>query len=473
MGSWKLRLPSIGAPRIVWIGLCIAALGFAALAILAGLVAAIAPSLRPLFALAIVCIPLLLLISLRYPLLFFGLYAGFVPFENLKLLSGSVTITRCIALVAALSIMLALLVRRRIEPGARPLLQWGAVFAWMFLSVMWCINRDDALATLLQELQLFALYVLVALMPIRRKELWTLFGMIICAGALSALLNIKAYAGYHPVGLQTGFVMGSDPTKSARQWAGAAGDDPLDPNNYAAALLAPAVLLLMTLLQEQRWIRKCLLLGLFLTVIFGILTTSSRGALTALGVVVVYLMLRSRYKRQLTFIGGIGFMVTLALPALWSRIFDPTQGNGSGRFEIWAVAWEAFKRHWLFGAGVGNFPAAFGEAFREAYQTPSYMTSPDMMSHNLIAGQAVELGVVGLALMLLAWWIQWRVLAQIPRWSRLYDVRVALEALLLALFVESMFLDTMMRKYIWLAFSLVALTLTVWRHSEELHTSLE
>ena len=40
----------------------------------------------------------------------------------------------------------------------------------------------------------------------------------------------------------------------------------------------------------------------------------------------------------------------------------------------------------------------------------------------------------------------------------LFDVRIALEGALLGLFVSSMFLDIMYRKYVWLAFMLVALT---------------
>ena len=445
----------------LWIALAVGILGILAIAIMIGAVGQIAPDLRGPIAFLLVCAPFFVAIALRFPLFFFGIYAGFVPFENLKLLSGSLTISRLIGVVAAGSILSALLIRRKIEPISRPLILWSLVIVWLLMTLMWCISSDYALLTLTQELQLFVLYAIISLTPVNHKELRMLFALIIGAGVLSALFNIKAYTSY------SASAMHASTGLYARKWAGASGEDALDPNNYSAALLAPLCLILITMLREARILWKLLYFGLFFMLVFGILTTSSRGAFTAMGVILVYLFIRSRYKRQLSVAAIGGFLVSLALPSLWQRIFDKTQGNGSGRFEIWSVALQAFKRHWLYGAGVGNFQPAFGEAYLSAYQTPTYMTSQDMMSHNLIAGQSVELGIFGLALMLFAWWTQWRTLSKIPVTSKMYDLRVALEALILALFVESMFLDTMMRKYIWLAFSLVALTMTVWRHSPE------
>lgn len=455
------------------IGFVVALVGILAILAMAILTGAalpgIEPSLRAPLALLLVASPFFVAIALRFPLFFFGLYAGFVPFENLKLLSGSLTISRFVGILAAGAILLAFLIRRKVEPITRPLILWAAVVSWLLMTVMWSISTDYAMLTLTQELQLFMLYGLVSLAPIEAKELRNLFILIIGAGVLSALYNIKAYTSYDPTVIHAGFNAAASGGVGARGWAGVGGsaEDALDPNNYAAALLTPFVLMLYTMLSEKRVIWKLIGLGFFFSLVFGILTTASRGAFTAMGVIIVYFLLRSRYRLQLSVAAIGGFLVSLGLPALWNRIFDPTQGDGSGRFQIWSIAAEAFKRHWLLGAGVGNFQPAFDEAYSSVFQDPRYEVSRTMMSHNLIAGQSVELGIVGLLLMLFAWWTQWRALAEIPAKSKLYDLRVALEALLLALFTASMFLDTMMRKYIWLAFSLVALTLTVWRHSPE------
>jgi hypothetical protein len=456
-----------------WVGLVavlVGILAILAMGILTGAVLPdVGPTLRAPLALLLVASPFFVAIALRFPLFFFGIYAGFVPFENLKLLSGSLTISRIIAILAAGAILLAFLIRRRVEPIRRPLVVWGAVISWLLMTLMWCISTDYAMLTLTQEVQLFMLYGLVSLAPIKAKELRNLFILIIGAGVLSALYNIKIYSSYNPAAVHAGFNVGLTGAVGARNWAGVGGSagDALDPNNYAAALLTPFVLMLYTMLSEKRVIWKLIDLGLFFSLVFGILTTASRGAFMAMGVVLTYLLLRSRYRLQLSVAAIGGFLVSLCLPALWKRIFDPTQGDGSGRFQIWSIAAEAFKRHWLGGAGVGNFQPAFDEAYSSVFQDPRFAVSRNMMSHNLIAGQSVELGIFGLLLLLFAWWTQWRALAEIPARSKLYDLRVALEALLLALFTASMFLDTMMRKYIWLAFSLVALTLTVWRHSPE------
>jgi len=451
---------------VFWISLAVAIEGLVATALLVGAIPQVAPELRGPLAFLLACLPFFVAIALRFPLFFFGIYAAFVPFENIKLLSGSVTISRFIGIFAAAAVLLAFMIRRRVEPVTRPLAVWALVVAWLLMSLMWCISMDYAMLTLVQELQLFVLYGIISLAPVSSKDLRMLFGLIIGAGVLSAIYNIKAYSSYDPTAIHGGFDSNNSGA-SARNWAGGSAEDALDPNNYSAALLAPLMLMLITMLREKQILWKLLYFGLFFILVFGILTTSSRGAFTAMGVIIAYLLLRSRYKRQLTFAAVGGFLVSLCLPTLWKRIFDPSQGDGSGRFQIWSVAGEALRRHWLIGAGVGNFQPAFGEAYLAVFQTPKYMTSDNMMSHNLIAGQSVEIGLIGLALMLFAWFTQWRVLAQIPVTSKMYDLRVAFEALLLALFTESMFLDTMMRKYIWLAFSLVALTMTVWRHSPE------
>jgi O-antigen ligase len=439
----------------------IAVVGILATAILSGFVPQVGPELRAPIALILTASPFVIALMLRHPLFFFAIYAAFVPFENLKLFSGSLTISRFIGLLAAAAIILSFFTRRKVEPVTRPLVIWGALVSWLVMTVMWAISNDYAMLTLTQELQLYMLYSLVALTPVTPKQLRNLMFLIIAAGVLSALYNIKAYSSFTPAPHAVGVAAIN------RTLAGDAKGDSLEPNNYAASLLIPLMLMLITMLREKRILPKLMTLGFFFTLVFGILTTSSRGAFTAMGVIMTYLLVRSRYRMQIMVAAVGAFIVTLGLPKLWERIFDPSQGDGAGRFQIWSIAADAFKKHYLLGAGVGNFQPAFDESYNAIFQTPRYEVSRTMMSHNLIAGQAVELGIFGLCLMLFAWWTQWRALSDIPVRSKFYDLRIALEALMLGLFTESMFLDTMMRKYIWLAFSLVAMTATVWRNSPE------
>jgi hypothetical protein len=64
------------------------------------------------------------------------------------------------------------------------------------------------------------------------------------------------------------------------------------------------------------------------------------------------------------------------------------------------------------------------------------------------------LGVFGLALILVAWFYQFRVVACIPRSSPLFVARVAIEAGTVGLFINAISLDVMFYKYLWAAFTL-------------------
>lgn len=77
--------------------------------------------------------------------------------------------------------------------------------------------------------------------------------------------------------------------------------------------------------------------------------------------------------------------------------------------------------------------------------------------HNLLVGTAVELGIVGLALLFVAWYVQFRQLRDIPRGDEFYPMRIALEAAVIGTFIAALFLDVMIFKYVWLTFMLIAL----------------
>jgi O-antigen ligase len=86
--------------------------------------------------------------------------------------------------------------------------------------------------------------------------------------------------------------------------------------------------------------------------------------------------------------------------------------------------------------------------------------------HSIIVGSLVELGIVGLVLILVAWFTTFRELRSVPAQSTLFPVRIALEATLLALFFESLTIDTLYLKFYWLAFSLVMLVAGVARNEQ-------
>jgi O-antigen ligase len=146
----------------------------------------------------------------------------------------------------------------------------------------------------------------------------------------------------------------------------------------------------------------------------------------------------------------------VAGPGYFDRWALAQQNGGAGRMSIWHVGLLAFKQNWLVGAGYANFPFAYDRAFIHVYE--SFYAQWHRASHNIVLGTAVELGAIGLILLVAGWVAQFRTLRFIQPADVRFPLRLALEGALIALFVSGFFLDIMIEKYVWLAFMLVALT---------------
>ena len=192
----------------------------------------------------------------------------------------------------------------------------------------------------------------------------------------------------------------------------------------------------------------------------GIILSQSRGAVLAMAVILVYFFVRSRARLRLaafTILTLLSAVVLVPGTPLWSRFAEALSTGGAGRTSIWRVGLMAFKSHWLFGAGYGNFADAYDQAF---LQTPHQIWTEaewHRASHSLLIGTSVELGLIGLALLLAAWASQFNMLRNIAPTEPEYPMRVALEAAVIGTFVAALFLDVMIFKYVWLIFMLMAL----------------
>jgi len=151
--------------------------------------------------------------------------------------------------------------------------------------------------------------------------------------------------------------------------------------------------------------------------------------------------------------GAIG---SLFVTSIWERFSTALSTGGAGRLSIWMVGMQAFKKYWLLGAGLGNFQDAYDRAYISVYQQiNAHWSRP---AHNIILGAAVELGVIGLTILLFAWFSQYKVLSTNDKHNAYYDVAIALQGALVGSFVASLFSDSMYDKYTWLVFMLTMLT---------------
>jgi O-antigen ligase len=219
----------------------------------------------------------------------------------------------------------------------------------------------------------------------------------------------------------------------------------LDPNHLAACLLLPIALAVGTFLETRDLRLRFACVPAAMSMIATLFLTGSRGALIALGIMFLYLAWKTRYRFQILAIMSFAGLASLFLPTVWDRFADKDLGGGSGRLFIWDVAKYALKDHWLIGAGIGAFPTAYNRGLFAIYQPVFQGWSRP--AHNAFLSAAVEVGIIGGLVHAYGWWQSWS------------DSRgnVVIEASIVGLAIASLFLDVLVIKYIWLAFSMAVL----------------
>ncbi|MBV8117432.1 MAG: O-antigen ligase family protein [Candidatus Eremiobacteraeota bacterium] len=427
----------------------IATLCIALLALAAAVGAIMLAGTKTGFALAMLAVlgPITAYAALTAPLVFpFALFVLLVPFDNLLGFSSAGTVTKLVAVASGLALVLYLVRTRRIAVPDRSILWWGGLALWVVASLLWAIDPEYGASRVATLLELMALFGAVSLMPVDRRALGWIVAAVIVSGVLAG-----GYGAYI-------FHSGIDVSKNGRLFL--ANDETLiDPNQFAAALILPLTLALMAAVSVRRLSVRIALLGALLVLGGGIAVAGSRGAFLAIIAAFIYLIVRSRKRIALAAvaIGGVGIALAMYSNVL-TRFSNAASTGGAGRTDIWKVGIAAFKEHPLFGYGFGNFPYAFDQAFLLVSQ--NYYTRWHRAAHDILVSTAVELGIVGVVLLLAAWWKQFRSLRVIVPADPLYSMRLAIEAAFIGLFFASLFLDTLTTKYFWLLFMLAALART-------------
>lgn len=397
--------------------------------------------------------PLALVCALRAPLLLpFGIFVLLVPFDNLLALKSFGTLTKLLGLVSDAAFF-AWFVRTRmyVIPG-RALISWLLFVVVAGASFIWAPNTTLGVPTALSIGSLMILYALVSFMPLTRKTYEAVLACTVLGATMAALYG--AYLFHRGIDVGAGgrlMIAGSD------------GSGSIDPNHFAAAILTPLVICMIALVYAKgRLVRiGAALCGAVMTI--GILVSQSRGAMLAVAVMFAYLLIRSRKRLVLGYIGLGAVALSLGLVGkIASRFAQATQTGGAGRLGIWKVGFAAFKMHPLLGVGIGNFDVAYNDAF---LTVPAFASMKiiegahlNVAPHSNIVWAAVELGALGLIGLLFAWYMQYRNLRVIPQDHPLHPMRLAMEAAIIGMFVCGLFLGTVNYKYLWLTFMVAALT---------------
>jgi O-antigen ligase len=345
------------------------------------------------------------------------------------------------------------LIRKRflIKPG-REVIGWLLFIAWLTISLIWSDEPGDGMREIQQYIGLFVLYALIAVSSNDENDMRIVTLSMILAAVAAALFSLTSYNSH--------LAMSSSARFRATLFNGTM-NNYIDPNHLAASFQLPFAILLIMMFREPRFFLKLTYLLGCTILAAGMLTTGSRAGAIGAAIIMLFFLFRSRYRAQISIIGILAVSLSLLIPTVWTRFGDQTSSVLGGRLPIWRVAFAAFKDHWVIGHGAGSFRSAYELSLLKAFQPPSFFYQ-SMNSHDIFLYAAVELGIIGVALLAAAWWLQLRALRMIPPGDQLYDLRIAIEAGTLTLLVEACTLDLLTFKYLWVAFSLTALVRSVW-----------
>lgn len=427
----------------------IAAAGLGA-ALLVGVLVAVAPRLG-VGALLFLCFVPVVLLELVVAIV---VWVPLAFLERLPQLAFAPTLAAIMILVAWLGAMAGAprlvgdFVRRQ------PVLVAALVslLVWVTASVAWA---DDVGAVLADFWNWWiAAVVLVVLATVVRREVDARF----VAGAFVAGAVASVIAG---------LIVGTTSVDSAAtQEGGRFGGGLGDPNVLAAGLV-PAIALAVGLYPgASPRSRAALVVGIVILTI-GLAASGSRGGLFAALVAVLAALALSRGRRiqlgALVVTGVVlaGAFLATSSPSTWERVrtFD---SGGTGRIDLWTVAWRMSEDHPITGVGVNNFRS---ESSQYVFQPGSIedvglIVERPRVVHNVYLQQLAETGVVGLALLVV---VIAAALAGVWRAAALLDAagdrsgaalaRAILIAQLGAL-TASVFLSNAYDRRIWILFAL-------------------
>jgi hypothetical protein len=375
------------------------------------------------------------LVGFRWPLVLLLAVAALIPIEEVTLLQGFGTISRAVGILFAVCYGLPRLTRLNL--AVIPIAGW-AYLAWALASLAWSLGTDAASAKLISLVQLFMIALLTADFVVQRPSIVrpVLWAYSVSAAA-TAVIGVAAYLGQ---GLATTRAVGIDNQDSA---------------NFAA-LLIPA--LVFGLYEALNGSRRLLGAGITILTAAGIVVSGTRGAWVACTVVILLVVLPQLSARR-----RVVALVTMAVVAVAvyqvpgvaelvaERTGNAVSSGGAGRTDIWTVGVANFEKSPIVGVGYANFPVAFTtQAILDTGVGLKWLELTGRGPHNIIVGTAVELGVVGLVLLV-------GFLGPLIARRGWGPNAATVQAALMGLMTAALFLDILSnRKQVWLMIGLAA-----------------
>jgi O-Antigen ligase len=392
------------------------------------------------FALAavIVCVPLLLLMPVQLSL---GVFAFTLPFDSILLIGRGVTLAWLVGAAAGAILLVYGIMAKRLQKPPRAALWLGIFVLWTCASLVWSLDPAMSMERLPSVLSLYGLYVVAISFRIHPEERRAVVLLAIAGGSVAACYAIREFAqGTAWVGSRASLVVGGLEA---------------NPNDFASSLLLPLSLALGAFLTARTFLKAAAMLAALAVVALCIFLTMSRGSLFALGAVLLTYLYRVGMHKRILLPFSLLVTTVFFLPSQFSRrLYEGVSSRAQGRFDIWDVSIQIVKRYGLFGAGLENFHAAYNQFAGYAPIFRGFDRDP----HNIYIQIFAETGIVGLVLFGVAIWSQFRPLRSFPKQQSPNYQLLAIEAGCWGLLAHGLAANLLWRKYFWLAWILLAIT---------------
>jgi O-antigen ligase len=422
-------------------GILIAALGLAPLLVWA------LTSEQWLFLVALVLVGLVPVV-VRWPVVStFGLYALLAcSFDALPLLEGS-TLTKPVGVVTGAVLLAAGLMERRLGRPPSAALWWGLFMVWAVFSTAWALNPDLAFGRLKNALSLFFLYLVAVSFRPSRKELYWVCALTVLGGVMAA---------------GAGYLFGFDEGATGHRARGRLiiGDQASNPNSLGRVLILPLGLAIGGFVGLRGVAQKAVAAGFLGLIGVGIYISMSRAALVALIAVIAAFLYRMRARWQIVVAVTILLVLSATMPdKFYERVVSVGAEDPSGaeRLGVLEAGLASVERFGIVGAGLDSFVDVY-----KLYAASAQGWGP----HNMYLLVLIELGIIGLVLMLAALGSHLLAVRNARKAGHGGVVLAALEAGCVGLLTLGLFSDQIWKKAFWLAWMLLTWAVYCERQSD-------
>lgn len=418
---------------------------------------------------------LVLLLVVRRPQ--YGLYlaAATVTLGNYSFasfLSGTLTATRLFALLALLSFLVGQIARGRVPeiPKNTKTFLLSILSLSVLVSALIGIDHKEAVTGLFYYYVSFLTFLSVILIVRDEDSFRKLIATFLLSLSFFALWGIVSYL----LGLD--FAAQFSVLESRRMTS----TQYLGPNAFALMLVAIYPFAFNFYIHEEQWKKRmCYLLWAGL-LIGGTLLTYSRASTVTLGLVTLYIIMRSWKRLTRGEVVGFAAAVLLVLFMLPGLVFERVESLSRGeddpslksRWSYILVGYEIFKDHPLFGVGPNNYKVAYASP---EYKRYGYLSESNIemgrergrqgrAAHNMYIEVLTEVGVVGLGLLGCLLFLCWRELRasakrlEAGREGDLFLWVRSLEIGFLAFLLNSAFLSSEFFPILWIMVGLASVT---------------